>query len=90
MYSTHFFHTQLQVELSFTTGQIITIFGEMDEDGFYNAEIEGVRGLVPSNFLAEATDQFGPGGPGQVQTGRGGISYYHIFFFIFLSTLIYS
>ncbi|ERL87790.1 hypothetical protein D910_05179, partial [Dendroctonus ponderosae] len=54
---------QLQVELSFSTGQIITIFGEMDEDGFYNAEIDGVRGLVPSNFLADAPDQFGAAGP---------------------------
>lgn len=26
----------------------------MDEDGFYMGEIDGVRGLVPSNFLADA------------------------------------
>ncbi|KAH1018072.1 hypothetical protein HUJ05_005894 [Dendroctonus ponderosae] len=65
---------QLQVELSFSTGQIITIFGEMDEDGFYNAEIDGVRGLVPSNFLADAPDQFGAAGPHGPITrgGRGG------------------
>ncbi|KAH1012014.1 hypothetical protein HUJ04_001264 [Dendroctonus ponderosae] len=63
-----------EVELSFNTGQIITIFGEMDEDGFYNAEIDGVRGLVPSNFLADAPDQFGVAGPhGQItRGGRGG------------------
>lgn len=34
----------------------------MDDDGFYMAEIEGVRGLVPSNFLTEAPDQYGAGG----------------------------
>lgn len=32
---------------------VITIFGEMDEDGFYVGELNGVRGLVPSNFLQE-------------------------------------
>ncbi|XP_076254720.1 RIMS binding protein isoform X5 [Rhynchophorus ferrugineus] len=63
-----------QVELSFTTGQVITVYGDMDDDGFYMAEIDGVRGLVPSNFLTEAPDQYGPGGqPNQGQTsGRGG------------------
>ncbi|CAH1953499.1 unnamed protein product [Acanthoscelides obtectus] len=55
-----------QVELSFTTGQIINVYGEMDDDGFYMAEIDGVRGLVPSNFLTEASDQYGAG-----QASRG-------------------
>lgn len=35
----------------------------MDDDGFYMAEIDGVRGLVPSNFLIEANDQYGQGLP---------------------------
>lgn len=30
----------------------------MDDDGFYMGEIDGVRGLVPSNFLTEAPDQY--------------------------------
>ncbi|CAG5047664.1 unnamed protein product [Parnassius apollo] len=68
-------------ELSFQTGQIIHVYGEMDDDGFYMAEIDGVRGLVPSNFLTEANDQYGPsantsqgGGPGVagMASGRGG------------------
>ena len=42
-----------QVELSFSTGDIIHIYGEMDDDGFYMGEVNGVRGLVPSNFLTE-------------------------------------
>ena len=37
----------LQVELSFRTGDIITVFGDMDDDGFYMAELRGHRGLVP-------------------------------------------
>lgn len=52
------FLKQLQEELSFTTGQIINVYGEMDDDGFYLGEIDGQRGLVPSNFLAEVTDQY--------------------------------
>uniref|UniRef100_A0AAF5DIQ0 SH3 domain-containing protein n=1 Tax=Strongyloides stercoralis TaxID=6248 RepID=A0AAF5DIQ0_STRER len=44
-----------QVELSFKQGDIITIYGDMDEDGFYMGELNGIRGLVPSNFLVEHT-----------------------------------
>lgn len=39
------------MELSFRKHDLITVFGEMDEDGFYIGELDGVRGLVPSNFL---------------------------------------
>ena len=42
-----------QVELSFNTGDIIHVYGDMDDDGFYIGEVNGVRGLVPSNFLTE-------------------------------------
>ncbi|CAK1590152.1 unnamed protein product [Parnassius mnemosyne] len=64
-------------ELSFQTGQIIHVYGEMDDDGFYMAEIDGVRGLVPSNFLTEANDQYGPSGNTSqgvagMASGRGG------------------
>lgn len=47
-----------QVELSFKTGEVILVYGEMDEDGFFMGELDGVRGLVPSNFLTEAPDQY--------------------------------
>ncbi|KAL3270924.1 hypothetical protein HHI36_021430 [Cryptolaemus montrouzieri] len=46
----------------------------MDDDGFYMGEIDGVRGLVPSNFLTEAPDQYGAGQTsqsGQGSLGRG-------------------
>jgi len=43
-----------QVELVFQTGQVILVYGDMDEDGFYMGELDGIRGLVPSNFLADA------------------------------------
>merc|ERR550534_3225427 len=63
-----------EVELSFRTGDIITVFGEMDDDGFYMAELRGQRGLVPSNFLTEAPGQYTGGmqmqGQGQMMQGQ--------------------
>jgi len=41
------------MELAFNTGDIVYVYGDMDEDGFFMGEINGVRGLVPSNFLSE-------------------------------------
>ena len=32
-------------------GDIINVLGEMDDDGFFLGELNGRRGLVPSNFL---------------------------------------
>ncbi|KAL8180227.1 UNVERIFIED_CONTAM: RIMS-binding protein 2 [Gekko kuhli] len=43
-------------ELTFCTGDIITVIGEIDEDGFYYGELNGQKGLVPSNFLEEVPD----------------------------------
>uniref|UniRef100_A0AAY4B6Y8 SH3 domain-containing protein n=1 Tax=Denticeps clupeoides TaxID=299321 RepID=A0AAY4B6Y8_9TELE len=34
---------------------IIYVFGEMDHDGFYYADLHGHRGLVPSNYLEPLT-----------------------------------
>ncbi|XP_075220462.1 RIMS binding protein [Lycorma delicatula] len=50
-----------EVELSFNTGNIIYVYGEMDDDGFYMGELDGVRGLVPSNFLTEAPPDYNNG-----------------------------
>ncbi|XP_034496346.1 peripheral-type benzodiazepine receptor-associated protein 1 isoform X3 [Ailuropoda melanoleuca] len=41
----------VEAELPFRAGDIITVFGDMDDDGFYYGELNGQRGLVPSNFL---------------------------------------
>ena len=40
-----------EVELSFRTGDMLLVYGDMDDDGFYMGELNGRRGLVPSNFL---------------------------------------
>ena len=53
-----------EVELKFHTGDLIDVYGEMDDDGFFLAELRGVRGLVPSNFLTEAPASVGGGGIG--------------------------
>ncbi|PNF20897.1 hypothetical protein B7P43_G11184, partial [Cryptotermes secundus] len=69
-----------EVELSFQTGNVIYVYGDMDDDGFYMGELDGVRGLVPSNFLTEAPPDYSNGGggprqgrpPPQDRSGRGG------------------
>ena len=42
------------MELAFNAGDIIYVYGDMDDDGFFLGELNGVRGLVPSNFLQQA------------------------------------
>ncbi|XP_025919473.1 peripheral-type benzodiazepine receptor-associated protein 1 isoform X2 [Apteryx rowi] len=44
-----------EAELTFSAGDIITVFGSMDDDGFYYGELNQQRGLVPSNFLEAVT-----------------------------------
>ncbi|XP_073472637.1 peripheral-type benzodiazepine receptor-associated protein 1 isoform X9 [Aquarana catesbeiana] len=49
----------VEAELSFTAGDIITVFGPMDEDGFFYGELNGQRGFVPSNYLEVSQTQTG-------------------------------
>jgi RIMS-binding protein 2 len=42
------------------TGEIITIYGDMDDDGFYMGELNSRRGLVPSNFLTDVPSGYVP------------------------------
>ncbi|XP_048823093.1 peripheral-type benzodiazepine receptor-associated protein 1 isoform X8 [Lagopus muta] len=44
-----------EAELTFSAGDVITVFGSMDDDGFYYGELNQQRGLVPSNFLEAVT-----------------------------------
>ena len=45
-------------ELTIAAGDFLLVFGEMDEDGFYFAELlDGRRGLVPSNFVTKLTGE---------------------------------
>jgi len=66
-----------QEELPFRKHQLIKVYGEADEDGFYYAEILKRFGLVPSNMLIEIAQEeiveerrravFPPGGEGVAQ-----------------------
>uniref|UniRef100_A0A8C9QYW9 RIMS binding protein 2 n=1 Tax=Scleropages formosus TaxID=113540 RepID=A0A8C9QYW9_SCLFO len=49
-------NVDVEAELTFSAGDIITVLGDIDEDGFYYGEMNGHRGLVPSNFLEEVPD----------------------------------
>ncbi|XP_051268651.1 RIMS-binding protein 2 isoform X3 [Dicentrarchus labrax] len=49
-------NVDVEAELTFCVGDILAVFGDIDEDGFYYGEINGHRGLVPSNFLEEVPD----------------------------------
>src|SRR5687768_13638765 len=46
-----------QEELPFHKHQLIKVYGEADEDGFYYAEINKRFGLVPSNMLIEIAQE---------------------------------
>ena len=59
-----------EVELSFQTGDIIYVYGDMDDDGFYLGELRGQRGLVPSNFLTEAPPDYDPSQPRHKRTSN--------------------
>uniref|UniRef100_A0A8C5E3B9 RIMS-binding protein 2 n=1 Tax=Gouania willdenowi TaxID=441366 RepID=A0A8C5E3B9_GOUWI len=49
-------NVDVEAELTFCAGDIVTVFDEIDEDGFYYGELNGHKGLVPSNFLEEVPD----------------------------------
>ncbi|VDM17278.1 unnamed protein product [Hydatigera taeniaeformis] len=42
-------------ELPFREGDIIKVYGDCDEDGFYFGECNGRKGFVPSNMVCEAS-----------------------------------
>lgn len=34
-------------------GTVVTVFGEMDEKGYYTASCNGTLGILPANFIQE-------------------------------------
>ncbi|XP_053086263.1 peripheral-type benzodiazepine receptor-associated protein 1 isoform X3 [Pangasianodon hypophthalmus] len=44
-------NADIEAELTFNAGDIIYVFGDMDDDGFFYGDLNGQKGLVPSNFL---------------------------------------
>ncbi|KAM3868936.1 peripheral-type benzodiazepine receptor-associated protein 1 [Diretmus argenteus] len=53
-------NTDIEAELTFSAGDIINVFGDMDDDGFFYGDLNGHKGLVPSNFL-QALPEAPPG-----------------------------
>lgn len=48
------------IELQLKRGDYIYVLGEIDDDGFYNAQsADGKKGLVPSNYVRKLTDTVG-------------------------------
>lgn len=45
-----------ELELTLKKGDHLTIFGEMDLNGYFEAELNGVKGLVPSLFVEEVDE----------------------------------
>ncbi|XP_017537623.1 RIMS-binding protein 2-like [Pygocentrus nattereri] len=49
----------MEEELSFERGQVIKVYGDKDADGFYQGELAGRFGFVPSNMVSEIPIQDG-------------------------------
>lgn len=48
------------LELPLMAGDYLYVYGDMDEDGFYHAQLmSGQSGMVPSNFIEKVTDDEG-------------------------------
>ena len=63
-----------EVELSFRTGDLLLVYGDMDDDGFYMGELNGRRGLVPSNFLTDVPPGYMTSPPATLATFINGSS----------------
>ncbi|KAK9536168.1 hypothetical protein VZT92_005976 [Zoarces viviparus] len=61
-------NTDIEAELTFSAGDVIHVFGDMDEDGFFYGDLNGLTGLVPSNFL-QAVPEDAPAKPQAAQPG---------------------
>ncbi|CAM4547089.1 unnamed protein product [Leuciscus chuanchicus] len=49
-------NADIEAELIFSAGDVIYVLGDMDDDGFYYGDLNGHKGLVPSNFLQAFPD----------------------------------
>ncbi|XP_066551248.1 peripheral-type benzodiazepine receptor-associated protein 1 isoform X1 [Amia ocellicauda] len=63
-------NVDIEAELTFSAGDIIVVFGDMDDDGFFYGDINGQQGLVPSNFL-QAIPENGSEAAGSVGGEKG-------------------
>ncbi|XP_042603567.1 RIMS-binding protein 2-like isoform X1 [Cyprinus carpio] len=60
-----------EAELPLVAGKYLYVYGDMDDDGFYEGELlDGQRGLVPSNFVEFVQDKEKPSIEGGEEQGR--------------------
>ncbi|KAM6970622.1 peripheral-type benzodiazepine receptor-associated protein 1 [Aplochiton taeniatus] len=59
-------NNDIEAELTFSAGDVIFVYGDMDDDGFFYGDLNGHKGLVPSNFL-QAVPEPGEGAAGGPQ-----------------------
>lgn len=45
-----------ELELTLKEGDFLTVFGDMDSNGYFQADVNGERGLVPSLYVDEIED----------------------------------
>lgn len=45
-----------EIELKLKEGDFLTVFGDMDSNGYFEADVNGERGLVPSLYVDEIED----------------------------------
>lgn len=45
-----------ELELKLKEGDLLTVFGDMDISGYFEADVNGERGLVPSLYVEEVED----------------------------------
>ena len=45
-----------ELELKLKEGDFLTVFGDMDINGYFEADVHGLRGLVPSLYVEEVED----------------------------------
>lgn len=45
-----------ELELKLKEGDFLTVYGDMDINGYFEADVNGVRGLVPSLYVEEVED----------------------------------
>ena len=45
-----------ELELKLKEGDFLTVFGDMDSNGYFEADVNGERGLVPSLYVDEIED----------------------------------
>jgi len=50
-------HDYTALELGFAAGDVIHVYGDPRQDGFFHGEIEGKRGLVPACFVQDVTPE---------------------------------